>query len=189
MPARRFERAVADALAAHLSEHAALHAIFAKADAVEHNAAADALKALVSRIETMGISIAAPLIRQAMINHYEIMIALDGIALADAAGLAQSELDPTLLQARTVFRCRRRGVETKINAGDRAQAPDPVLLNAPQRAHVWSERLRARTSLSSLSKSEGVSERYMGRIVHLSGLSPRLQDAIICGTQAPEMTL
>ncbi len=83
----------------------------------------------------------------------------------------------------------RRGVETKIIAGDRAPDPDPVLLDALRRAHAWSERLRAGASLSSLSNSEGVSERYMGRIIHLSGLSPRLQNAIIRGTQPQEMTL
>ncbi len=189
LPAKRFERAVADALAAHLSHHAARHAIFAKTEAVELTDAAVAINALVSQIEVNGISVAAPLIRQAQIAIHEIIIELDGVALAEAAGLAQSELDPTLLQARTVFRCRRRGVETKIIAGDRAPDPDPVLLDALRRAHAWSERLRSGTSLSSLSKSEKVSERYMGRIIHLSGLSPCLQEAIIRGTQPQEKTL
>ncbi|WP_425052787.1 hypothetical protein [Psychromarinibacter sp. S121] len=94
-----------------------------------------------------------------------------------------------LLRIEHVFDCRRRGVELKIVEGEVAPQPDPALLRALRNATDWAARLRSGTPLQALAKSEGISERYMGRIIHLDGLSPRLKRAIVEGTQPVPLTL
>ncbi len=181
--------AVAQAIAEHLQDRARRHAVLTASGAGPARAAAEAIAALASRLQREGVRAAAPLIHQGELAPGEIRIALDADTVATAAGLAAPDLAPDLLAIVQPFRCRRRRVETKIVAGDRAPAPDTVLLRALRNAHAWAGKLRAGTPLGTLARSERVSERYMARIIHLAGLSPRLQDAIVAGTQPADLTL
>ena len=87
------------------------------------------------------------------------------------------------------FDCRRRGTETRIVAGDIMPAPDPSLIRALRNAREWSTKMRSGTPLAQIAKSEKASERYMSRIMHLDGLSPRIKDAIVEGRQPIDVTL
>ena len=49
--------------------------------------------------------------------------------------------------------------------------------------------LRGGTTLRKLAAEEGLSERYLARIIHLSGLSQRIQTAILRGEQPADLTL
>ena len=49
--------------------------------------------------------------------------------------------------------------------------------------------MRSGTPLAQIAKSEKASERYMSRIMHLDGLSPRIKDAIVEGRQPIDVTL
>lgn len=152
-------------------------------------AAAETIAALASQLQREGVRAAAPLIHQGELAPGAIRIALDAAAVATAAGLAAPDLAPDLLAIAQPVRCRRRGIETKIVAGDTAPAPHPALLRALLNAYAWAGKLRAGTPLRILARREAVSERYMSRIIHLAGLSPRLQDAIAAGTQPADFTL
>jgi site-specific DNA recombinase len=77
----------------------------------------------------------------------------------------------------------------RIVSGERTPVPDPTLLRALRNAHRWTEALTSGTPLGKLASSEGVSERYLARIVPLAGLSPRIQKGIIEGTQPVDLTL
>ena len=189
LPAVGFEASVVQAIVEHLSDHALRHEVLAQADAATSKDASAALKDLVAQIDSGGIAVAAPLIKNGEIAVGAITIALESTAVIRAADLPNTDLHPDLLQIRQPFRCRRRGVEMKIIAGDRAPTPDPVLIEALRRARHWAERIRCGASLQALAKSEGVSERYMARIVHLDGLSPAIKTAILLGTQPADMTL
>ncbi len=67
---------------------------------------------------------------------------------------------------------------------------DPALIKALARGHAWFAELatgRAR-SLQELAKRDGISRRYIRRLVGLAFLSPRLVEAILKGQQPVELT-
>ena len=84
----------------------------------------------------------------------------------------------------------RRGAETKLVLPGLAQQKhnsrcDPALIKAIARGRAWFEELatgRAR-SLQELAKRDGISRRYIRRLVDLAFLSPELVEAIRQGRQ------
>ena len=81
------------------------------------------------------------------------------------------------------MRMKRRGVEMRlIIAGADAppRKPDAALLKAIARAHRWFEELisaRA-TSLAVIASREGVTDRYVARLIRLAFLAPKIVEAI-----------
>ena len=89
----------------------------------------------------------------------------------------------------------RRGVETKLVLPGLAPQKhssrcDPAPIKAIARGRAWFEELatgRAR-SLQELAKREGISRRYIRRLIGLAFLSPELVEAILQGRQSVELT-
>jgi hypothetical protein len=87
------------------------------------------------------------------------------------------------------------GVEKRKKVGGLAQQThgskcDPALIKALVRGRAWFEELatgRAR-SLQELDKRDGISRRYIRRLVGLAFLSPQLVEAILQGGQPVELT-
>ena len=81
------------------------------------------------------------------------------------------------------MRMKRRGVDMRlIIAGADAppRKPDAALLKAIARAHWWFEELisaRA-TSLAAIASREGVTDRYVARLIRLAFLAPKIVEAI-----------
>jgi len=91
---------------------------------------------------------------------------------------------------------KRRGTQTKmVLPGLVAQQNvsskcDPALIKAIARGHAWFEELatcRVR-SLHELAKRDGITRRYIRRLVDLAFLSPQLVEAILQGRQSVELT-
>jgi hypothetical protein len=189
LPARDFEAAVTGIIATHLADHAKRHAVLASGDAINTATASGQVAALAERIEKDGILSAASLVRECRIASGKIRIDLDACAVNEAAKTPGADLDLSLLQIERPLHCRRRGVEMKIVAGQRRPAPDATLIRALRNAHHWADRIRTGTSLSVLARTESLSERYIARIIHLEGLSPKIQDSIVRGGQPVDLTL
>src|SRR5207244_12335773 len=90
---------------------------------------------------------------------------------------------------------RRRGVEMRLvlpavaSQNDRSKC-DPTLIKAIARGRAWFEELaagRAR-SLRELAERDGITRRYVRRLVDLAFLSPELVEAILQGRQPVERT-
>jgi ParB-like chromosome segregation protein Spo0J len=67
---------------------------------------------------------------------------------------------------------------------------DPALVKAIARGHAWFEELatgRVR-SLEELAQRDGITRRYIRRLVDLAFLSPQLVEAILQGRQSVELT-
>lgn len=109
--------------------------------------------------------------------------------MSKATGVPADALANGLLVFEAPFTCKRRGVEMTIVAGDEAPAPDPVLLRGLRNAHRWTTTMKRGTPLAQLAECERLSARYIARVIPLSGLSPRIQAAIVAGTQPPDLTL
>src|SRR5712671_3277801 len=100
---------------------------------------------------------------------------------------------PIELTAPVAF--RRRGVEMRLVLpgvalqNDRSRC-DPTLIKAIARGRAWFEELatgRAR-SLRELAECNGITRRYVRRLVDLAFLSPELVEAILLGRQPVELT-
>jgi site-specific DNA recombinase len=100
---------------------------------------------------------------------------------------------PIELTAPVTF--RRRGVEMRLvlpavaSQNDRSRC-DPTLIKAIARGRAWFEELsagRAR-SLRELAERDGITRRYVRRLVDLAFLSPELVEAILHGRQPVELT-
>ena len=91
---------------------------------------------------------------------------------------------------------RRRGVEMRLVLpavalqNDRSRC-DPTLIKAIARGRAWFEELaagRAR-SLRELAERDGITRRYVRRLVDLAFLSPQLVEVILQGRQPVALTV
>ena len=189
LPARPFETAVVKAIADHLSAQAKRHAVLSDGDITKSEAATKAVLKLATGLETEGCNQGAPLIRAISINKNQLDIALDPQAVAGATNLPVSSLHDSLCKISTSIACKRRGVEMRIVAGERRPEPDQTLIRALRNAHDWANALKAGEPLRQLAQRVGHSERYIRRVISLISLSPRLQSAILDGTQPTDLNL
>ncbi|GHC66420.1 hypothetical protein [Neogemmobacter tilapiae] len=109
--------------------------------------------------------------------------------IATALAVPAEALTPDLLDFAQPFSLRRRGIETRIIAGESLPAPDPILIRALAEARVWVKALRDGTSLAEIAKAKGCSEPYVRNRIPLAFLAPRLQALILEGRQPPDLSL
>ncbi len=111
-------------------------------------------------------------------------IVLDREALASKLYLCAEDIDANLVEFTAPSTRRRRGVEMKIVAGERQPMPDQAMIRALRNAHRWADMLKSGTALKDIAEREGFSESYVGRIIPLATLSPKIQEAIVTGVAA-----
>ncbi|TYP83423.1 hypothetical protein BD830_103459 [Maritimibacter alkaliphilus HTCC2654] len=73
--------------------------------------------------------------------------------------------------------------------GEAQSDPDRHLQTMLIRAHRWTRALAAGTSLAEVARAEGCSEAFLRTRSKLAFLSPKIQAAILDGTQPPDCTL
>jgi site-specific DNA recombinase len=139
---------------------------------------------LLTRPEAMG---AATLAGRAVALAHQIKT--DPFVVAKALDLPAEALSDRLLDIACPFDRRRRGVETRIIAGEMISAPDPVLQRSLAQVHLWAGLTRSGTSLTDVARKTGRSEPYIRNRVVLAFLAPRLQTAIRDGKQPPNLSL
>ena len=108
---------------------------------------------------------------------------------------ASEEPSGSTIELTAVVDFKRRGAETKLvlpglAQHNQASRCDPALIKAIARGHAWFEELatgRAR-SLQDLAKRDGITRRYIRRLVDLAFLSPQLVDVILQGRQPIVLT-
>ena len=89
----------------------------------------------------------------------------------------------------------QRGSETRLvlpglSGQNHNSRCDPVLIKAIARGRAWFAELAAghARSLQQLAQREGISRRYIRRLVNLAFLSPPLVEAILQGRQPVSLT-
>jgi DNA invertase Pin-like site-specific DNA recombinase len=113
----------------------------------------------------------------------------------DVPSCASNEPSDSAVELTAAVAFTRRGAETKLVLPGLAQQNhssrfDSALIRAIARGRAWFEELatgRAR-SLQELAKCNGISRRYIRRLVGLAFLSPALVEAILQGRQPVELT-
>ena len=69
--------------------------------------------------------------------------------------------------------------------------PNKTLIKALTRAHAWKVKLFSgqAPSIDAIAKAEGVTPRYVGRILRLAFLAPDIVEAILEGSQPADLEL
>src|SRR5438445_8532638 len=167
----------------------------------------DQLRRLLSRAVRMAAVLAGSageraklvreLVEKIIVDEKTIIIKLQRGALlgGDVPSSASADGCDNAIEVTAAVAFTRRGGETKLVLPGLAQQNhssrcDPALIKAISRGRAWFEELatgRAR-SLQQLAKHDGISRRYIRRLVGLAFLSPQLVEAILQGGQPVELT-
>ncbi len=140
--------------------------------------------------------IARELVEQVIVDEKRIIIKLRRSAvLGGYVPLCASEERGSTIELTAAVDFKQRGAETKLvlpglSQRNQPSRCDPTLLKAIARGRAWFEELatgRAR-SLGQLAERDGITRRYIRRLVDLAFLSPRLVEAILQGRQPVELT-
>jgi len=90
---------------------------------------------------------------------------------------------------------RRRGVETKLVLHDRGSGAanagvDAALVKAIVRGRQWFEQLASgrACSFAEIARAEGVTRRYVARLIPLAFLAPDIVEKILSGAQPVDLT-
>jgi site-specific DNA recombinase len=88
----------------------------------------------------------------------------------------------------------RRGAEMKLVVQDAAdkssRSPDPALLKAVARGHVWFEELASGRveSITEIAMREAMTDRYVSQLISLAFLPPAVAEAVVEGRQPSSIT-
>ena len=101
---------------------------------------------------------------------------------------------PEIVTLHVPFRLVKRGGRKEMQLPEGAAEPrrsDSTLVKALARAFRWKRMLESGefASIAELAEREGIASSYMTRILRLTLLAPDIIEAILDGTQRPEVTL
>jgi hypothetical protein len=101
---------------------------------------------------------------------------------------------PETVTLHVPFRIVKRGGRKEMQLPEgvaQPRKPDSALVKALARAFRWKRMLESGefTTIAELAEREGIAPSYMTRVLRLSLLAPDVVEAILDGTQGPEVTL
>ena len=192
LPAREIERAAAAAACEILRDRAALAEVLQNAGMSLQRIAAllDSAAALSERLAGVDDAIAQlrPLIHRVELRRSGLRVTLSLAAL-----LGETERDQAPTVTRVIpLQLRRRGNETRLvlEAGAAPTNVDGALLKVIARARSWFDELATGRvgSLIEIAKREGVTDQYVGSVLLLAFLSPKIVEAGAAGHQPADLT-
>ena len=201
LAAREIEEAVIRILADALTSPASLVERFGAA-----GMPSDQVRKLLSRAAGMAAGLGGSpgdraklvgeLVEKIIVDEKTIIIKLrrDLLLGGDVPSSASEAASDSAVELTATAAFTRRGAETKLVlpglAPQHSSRCDPALIKAIARGRAWFEELvrgRAR-SLQELAKRDGISRRYIRRLIGLAFLSPELIEAILQGRQPVALT-
>jgi hypothetical protein len=132
-----------------------------------------------------------------IVNDRTIIIKMRPSALLgrDVPSSASEDPSSSVIELTAAVAFKRRGVETKLILSGLDQPNysarlDPALIKAIARGRGWFDELATGRALSlqALAERDGITRRYIRRLVGLAFLSPELVEAILQGRQPLELT-
>jgi site-specific DNA recombinase len=186
LPAAALETSLRTIVARHLRQSAAGHSLLTIPEARDAAELTERATALADQVAEEPVLLGS-MIASGTLGSGDIHLQLDPTNVASALGVPEDLLSDRLLQISCPFALRRRGVETRIIAGEIIPAPDQVLQRTLAQAHVWARELRAGTSLIDIARKTGHSKPYLRARLPLAFLAPRVQAAILDGRQPADL--
>ena len=155
------------------------------------------LAAALNRSPAERAKIVRDLIEKVIVDQQTVTIRIRRSSLSGEAIVPPSSENPSdsAIELTAPVAFRRRGVEMRlvlpgvVIPNDRSRC-DPTLIKAIARGRAWFEELaagRAR-SLRELAERDGITRRYVRRLVDLAFLSPELVEIILQGRQPVSLT-
>jgi hypothetical protein len=190
VPAPEIEGLVLDQLRRHLGDEAWIGGVLASRGL----APAD-LRAALRRAEQHRAALlsATPQVRACLLSLLQrVRIARGAVTIEIRAGALLEEMNPaheTPLVITVAASLQREANANRLvlaGAGPEGRAPDPALIKAVARGHVWFEELasgRAPT-ISALAAREGVTDRYVSCLLTLAFLGPSTVERLLRGEAA-----
>lgn len=188
LPADALEATLRQIVVGHLRTVMTNHTILAKPVASDATDLVCRATALADRLEREP-GVLGNLIATGSLAPGRLQLELDASATAAALGTPVATLSDPLTRISCAFVLRRRGVETRIIAGETVPAPDEVLQRRLAEAHLWARALRRGTSLTEIARETGRSEPYIRTRLPMAFLAPRLQAAILDGRQPAHLSV
>lgn len=98
---------------------------------------------------------------------------------------------PITISKEVPLHIKRRGVEMRLILGSGNYKPDPTLVKAIAKAHMWFAELSSGkiTTISEIAERENTDKRYVSHIIHLAFLAPEITEAIIEGSQPADLSV
>lgn len=189
LPAPALEHLTIKLITQHLDDCARLHKILQKPDAGSTSLISSRAMLLVKKQRSEDRELVRVLIECVQLTPGKISVVLDKQTIAEALKIPFAKLNPDVLSLTAPFQLRRRGVETRLIAGEHEPVPDATITKALVKAHCWLADLRAGISLSALARNHGHSESYIRTRIQLAFLSPKIQSVFLAGKQPPELSL
>ncbi|MBV8935606.1 MAG: hypothetical protein JO095_07350, partial [Alphaproteobacteria bacterium] len=172
-----------------------------------HDMPADQMRRLLARAARIAATLRSSLaqrgnvvrelVEQVVVDEKRIVIKVGADALLGRNVPADASDQPngSMIELTALVEFKPRSAETKmVLAGsaqqNRSATCDPAMIKAIARGRAWFEELatgRAQ-SLRDLAERDGITRRYIRRLVDLAFLSPQLVDAILQGRQPVELT-
>jgi DNA invertase Pin-like site-specific DNA recombinase len=115
-------------------------------------------------------------------------IRLNQSQISDVFKLHSDRINADHLSLAVPFTKRRRGNETKLVSQSANRAVDKTLINTLGSSHRWLTMLKQNISLEKIAKQESRSVSYVRTRLPFALLSPKIQTAILNGTQPVELT-
>ena len=201
-PAQEIENAVNRVLAGAMTSPAMLLERFGRA-----GMSSDQTPKLLDRTNRLGaalkrspaerVKVVRDLVEKVVIEENRIVLRVKRALLFGGASVSPSSENPSdgAIEITAAVCFKRRGVEMKLVLPGMAQLADksrcdPALIKAIARGRAWFEELaagRART-LRELAARDGITRRYVRRLVDLAFLNPEIVEAIVHGRQPVELT-
>lgn len=188
LPAPALESNLCLIVVGHLRRTAAGHGLLSVPDARGANGLLDRATVFADRVASNS-ALFGSLIASGTLAPGHLHLLLDREVIAAGLEVATAALSDQLLVLTCPLALRRRGVETKIIAGETIPAPDQVLQRTLAEAHVWARALRSGISLIDLARATGHSKPYIRARLPLAFLAPRVQAAILDGRQPAELSV
>lgn len=189
LPAEALHRMLRHTLAEQLEAAAREHRLLGQPDATRAAAVSARGLALADRFGDATDPVCFDLITRIALGPGTIAGVLAPEPFAAALGLVPQDLAPGLTHFIAAFIRKRRGIETRIVSGQRSAAPDATLLRLLAKAHRWCSEMRQGLSLTDIARRDGHSESYIRTRAPLAFLSPKIQSAILAGTQPADLSL
>ncbi|MEZ5756326.1 MAG: recombinase family protein [Paracoccaceae bacterium] len=188
LPAEALEASIRQIIIAHLRKASATHALLTRPEA---SGAADLNRratALGDHVES-DAALLGCILSSGTLAPGRMQLELDRGVIAAALSVPVTALSCEFLQISCPFALRRRGVETRIIAGETRPAPDEVLQRSLAEAHRWARALRSGRSLTEIARETGHSEPYIRTRIPLAFLAPKVQAAILDGRHPPDLSV
>ncbi len=189
LPGPALDATIANLMADHIAAAITAHSLLVSPELRDADGPVDAAHALVRLLRKPDPDTLRKLLRNGTIRPDGLSLEMDTTILATDLGLGADDLAPRLGEIIASLRLRRRGVEAKLIIGRPAPRPDPVLLKALAAAHRWMKDLQSGATLREIACTAGLDEAVVRKRGQLAFLSPRIQAALLSGTQPVSLTL